>query len=82
MGELLDSLGLPQVLLVSHENELNAIADRVVRVEKSGGRSVLRFDADIATDGPPTSAAPTAAPLAPRRRVRSPRLDRPGAVAD
>ena len=34
MGELLDGLGLPQVLLVSHEAQLTAIADRVVRVEK------------------------------------------------
>ncbi|MGA8604722.1 MAG: SMC family ATPase [Thermoplasmata archaeon] len=41
MGELLDELALPQVILVSHESELAAIADRVVRVQKVDGRSVL-----------------------------------------
>src|SRR5208282_4113012 len=41
MGELLDELALPQVILVSHESELAAIADRVIRVEKVDGRSVL-----------------------------------------
>jgi DNA repair protein SbcC/Rad50 len=42
MGELLDALALPQVVLVSHEDELAGIADRVVRIEKVEGRSVLR----------------------------------------
>ena len=41
MGELLDTLALPQVVLVSHEDELAAIADRVVRVRKSDGISTL-----------------------------------------
>ncbi len=41
MGELLDELGLPQVILVSHEAELAGIADRVVRVTKEHGRSQL-----------------------------------------
>ncbi len=41
MGELLDELALPQVVIVSHEGELAGIADRVVRVEKRDGRSVL-----------------------------------------
>jgi exonuclease SbcC len=41
MGELLDELGLPQVVLVSHETQLASIADRVVRVEKKDGRSSL-----------------------------------------
>ncbi|MGA8542112.1 MAG: SMC family ATPase [Thermoplasmata archaeon] len=41
MGELLDELALPQVILVSHEDELAGIADRVVRVEKVDGASVL-----------------------------------------
>ena len=45
MGELLDALGLPQVVIVSHEEALAGIADRVVRVEKVGGRSVLRTGA-------------------------------------
>ncbi len=42
MGELLDRLALPQVILVSHERELEAIADRVVVVEKQNGASGLR----------------------------------------
>jgi DNA repair protein SbcC/Rad50 len=42
MGELLDALALPQVVLVSHEEALSGIADRVIRVEKSQGRSVVR----------------------------------------
>jgi len=41
MGELLEELGLPQVVLVSHESQLSAIADRVVRVQKVDGRSML-----------------------------------------
>ena len=42
MGQLLEELRLPQVLLVSHERELESIADRVVRVEKEDGASVLK----------------------------------------
>jgi DNA repair protein SbcC/Rad50 len=42
MGELLEALALPQVILVSHEDELAGIADRVVRVEKVDGKSVFR----------------------------------------
>jgi exonuclease SbcC len=42
MGELLEELALPQVVVVSHERELEGVADRVVRVEKEDGRSVLR----------------------------------------
>ena len=41
MGELLEELALPQVILVSHESQLAAIADRVIRVRKVDGRSVL-----------------------------------------
>ncbi|HLM70563.1 MAG TPA: hypothetical protein VK423_04195, partial [Thermoplasmata archaeon] len=41
MGELLEELALPQVILVSHESQLAAIADRVVRVQKVDGRSLL-----------------------------------------
>ena len=41
MGELLEELALPQVILVSHESQLAAIADRVVRVQKIDGRSVI-----------------------------------------
>ncbi|EQD35857.1 SMC domain protein, partial [mine drainage metagenome] len=42
MGELLEELALPQVILVSHEAELASIADRVVLAEKHDGVSVLR----------------------------------------
>jgi DNA repair exonuclease SbcCD ATPase subunit len=42
MGQLLEELALPQVLLVSHERELESVAQRVVWVEKSGGQSILR----------------------------------------
>jgi exonuclease SbcC len=41
MGELLEELALPQVILVSHESQLAAIADRVIRVQKVDGRSIL-----------------------------------------
>ena len=50
MGELLDELALPQVILVSHESELAAIADRVIRVQKVDGRSVLENDLPTESD--------------------------------
>jgi exonuclease SbcC len=70
LGELLDDLKLPQVLLVSHEAQLSAIADRVIHVTKQGGISRLQ-----------PSIAPSPTPLpgseflsaAPRRR-RAPRI--------
>lgn len=51
LGELLEELALPQVLLVSHEPGLAAIADRVVRVGKSEGVSQLD-DATTSTSVP------------------------------
>lgn len=45
MGELLEELGLPQVLVVSHESQLTGIADRTVKVVKVEGRSTLEADA-------------------------------------
>ncbi|MGD0250565.1 MAG: hypothetical protein ABSB97_06750, partial [Thermoplasmata archaeon] len=56
MGELLDELALPQVVIVSHEAELASIADRVVRVEKRGGRSTLSVPSveGVATEVRPT----------------------------
>ena len=45
MGELLEELALPQVVLVSHESELSGVADRTVRVVKVDGRSSLSPDA-------------------------------------
>ncbi|MGA8512581.1 MAG: hypothetical protein WB778_07700, partial [Thermoplasmata archaeon] len=46
MGELLDELALPQVILVSHELQLSTIADRVVRVSKENGESSLTSPED------------------------------------
>ena len=57
MGELLDELALPQVILVSHESQLAAIADRVIRVQKVDGRSFLEdagSDAERAPSEPPS----------------------------
>ena len=53
MGELLEELALPQAILVSHESQLAAIADRVVRVQKVDGRSTLETSlvADIERRG-------------------------------
>ncbi len=42
MGQLLETLHLPQVVLVSHERELESVAQRVVWVEKEEGESRLR----------------------------------------
>ena len=63
MGELLEELALPQVILVSHESQLAAIADRVVRVQKVDGRSVLATNGPGPPDEPrtPGSAAPSMA---------------------
>jgi exonuclease SbcC len=74
MGELLEELALPQVVLVSHESELTGIADRTVRVLKVGGRSVLDAGGSeaaqsagdaVAGGGPPTE--PPASPAPPGR---------------
>jgi exonuclease SbcC len=84
MGELLESLGIPQVILVSHEAQLAGIADRVLRVEKRDGRSVV-----LAPEGPRSSDTPASAPSAMlpaaasrARRVRTPRLDSPAAGSE
>ncbi|MCI4358230.1 MAG: SMC family ATPase [Thermoplasmata archaeon] len=55
MGELLRELGVPQVILVSHEAALNGIADRVVRVRKIAGASEL-----VDEGGPAAPADPLA----------------------
>jgi exonuclease SbcC len=44
VGELLRNLGLPQVILVSHETGLAAVADAVVRISKVEGVSVLHAE--------------------------------------
>ena len=83
MGELLEEIGIPQVLLVSHEGGLASVADRVIRVRKESGISTVTAD-ERGGRGP--LASPVAEALeersdpAPRpRRVRSRRLDAPPA---
>jgi DNA repair protein SbcC/Rad50 len=58
MGELLEDLALPQVIIVSHEGQLAAIADRVIRVQKVDGRSTV----DAARDPTPAGTAGTPSP--------------------
>lgn len=75
MGELLEELGLPQVVLVSHEAGLSSVADRVIRVTKTGGVSLVVSEApgEARVPGATTARGP---PLPRRpRRVRTPRLD-------
>ena len=72
MGELLERLGIPQVIVVSHETGLSSISDQVIQVSKAEGRSSI-------SDGSGALAAPPSSPAVPvvpaRRRVRTPRLD-------
>ncbi len=63
LGELFEELGLPQVILVSHESQLASIADRSLRVVKTNGRSSVA--ADGADRGSPT--VPGAEPSGPTR---------------
>jgi exonuclease SbcC len=74
MGELLEHLGIPQVLLVSHEPQLTSVAERTVRVEKRDGRSTLSAEPEI---GPPAAPALSPWESKPRRKARSTRLDPP-----
>ncbi len=69
MGELIEELALPQVILVSHEPQLAAIADRVVRVRKRAGVSRLEEIDDGAE--PDDRPALTSAGATPTRRRRS-----------
>ncbi len=55
MGELLEELALPQVVVVSHESQLTSIADRTVKVVKLDGRS--RLEAEAAPAPAPAPAA-------------------------
>ena len=41
MRGLLEALGSKQVILVSHERELESMADHIFRVEKRSGTSVI-----------------------------------------
>ncbi len=75
MGDLLESLGLPQVILVSHERPLEGIADRVVRIRKRAGVSFIE-QTDPASEADETASSPAPEILlrppaeAPRRRIR------------
>ena len=71
MGELLDELALPQVIVVSHESELAAIADRVVRVTKHDGRSSVAGPS-VPEAAPSTEPAEAETVSAPTRRSRRP----------
>ncbi|MCI4367521.1 MAG: hypothetical protein L3K08_07200, partial [Thermoplasmata archaeon] len=51
VGELLRNLGLPQVILVSHETGLAAVADDVVRISKVEGVSVLHSEGPESRNG-------------------------------
>ncbi|HTT25501.1 MAG TPA: SMC family ATPase, partial [Thermoplasmata archaeon] len=62
VGELLRDLGLPQVILVSHESGLAAVADHVIRVAKLDGVSVVRSEgAEAPPTSPPSEPRPEAA---------------------
>ncbi len=84
MGDLLAELGLPQVILVSHERQLEGIADRVIRVRKRDGVSVVEesdFVRPPPDAAPSRSTGPQAKTGAPARRRKIRRLtDLDGAV--
>ncbi len=71
MGELLEELALPQVILVSHEPQLAAIADRVVRVRKHAGVSRLEEVDEVAEWNGRPAVSSTAGTQSPRRRSAS-----------
>lgn len=73
MGDLLEELGLPQVILVSHERQLEGIADRVIRVRKIAGLSSVEEVApgpERSAEPLPESSAPPTAPTPRRRKIR------------
>ena len=70
MGELLEELALPQVVVVSHESQLTGIADRTVRVVKVDGRSAFQDEAPAAGTEAPVADAEGEAELRPGRAAR------------
>jgi DNA repair protein SbcC/Rad50 len=78
MGELLEELSIPQVLLVSHETQLAGVADEVIRIRKEGGKSeLMREPIGVSVGGPslpPRRASP--ANRAPALRSRPSRTRR------
>ena len=75
MGDLLEGLGLPQVILVSHERQLEGIADRVIRIRKKDGVSSIE-EAEPASGNVPTPVKSADTPRPPaevparRRKIR------------
>jgi exonuclease SbcC len=69
MGELLRSLSLPQLILVSHESQLSAVADHVTMAVKNHGRSEL----EVVGRPTPTESLPDAIEVKPPARRRRPR---------
>ena len=70
MGELLRALGLPQVILVSHESQLASVADHVAQAFKVNGRSEVRPVGSTAPSGDRSSPAELPPPR-PRSRGRA-----------
>jgi len=70
MGELLEELALPQVVVVSHESQLTGIADRTVRVVKVDGRSVFQDETPADGTEPPVSDGAEGVELRPGRAAR------------
>jgi len=48
LEEILNELQCPQVIMVSHERELESFADHLSRVEKSGG--IFKIKAGLRTE--------------------------------
>jgi exonuclease SbcC len=65
MGELLEELALPQVVVVSHEAQLAGIADRTVRIVKRDGRSMILDNGEDELPRPTLATGPPPAPSAP-----------------
>jgi exonuclease SbcC len=77
LGELLESLEIPQVILVSHERQLAAAADHVVTVSKRDGSSHLEADRSGAMAPEPTEEARASKDRPRRAPRRPPRLTAP-----
>ena len=41
MREILDEIQSPQIILVSHERELESFADQVIKISKANGESTI-----------------------------------------
>ena len=74
MGDLIEGLGLPQVVLVSHERQLEGVADRVIRIQKKDGVSVIEEDDRAVEPGRaptrPEEPSPGGRAIPRRHRIR------------